>query len=107
MRRGIFVIFTLKLRRSGTSRPLALSGAAASYWNGSKEDNDDTGEEEDDDGDEDRSLDLLVRFLHSVFRKVSRRARRAARSMLPLSVPAERVKFSVNAAFLFSRFCGS
>ncbi|EEC73325.1 hypothetical protein OsI_07518 [Oryza sativa Indica Group] len=106
MRRGIFVFSTLKLRRSGTSHPLALSGAAASYWNGSKEDEDNTGEE-DDDGDEDRSLDLLVRFLHSVFRKVSRRARRAARSMLPLSVPAERVKFSVNAAFLFSRFCGS
>lgn len=75
-----------------------LSGAAASYRDGREEDDDDAGEEDDDndDDDEDRSLDLLVRFLHSVFRKVSRRARRAARSVLPPSVPAELVKFSVN-----------
>ncbi|KAK8446416.1 hypothetical protein SEVIR_9G486200v4 [Setaria viridis] len=54
-----------------------LSGATASYREGGGEDEDDA--EEDDDEDEDRSLDLLARFLHSVFRKASRRARRAAR----------------------------
>uniref|UniRef100_A0ACD5TWH4 Uncharacterized protein n=2 Tax=Avena sativa TaxID=4498 RepID=A0ACD5TWH4_AVESA len=70
-----------------------LSGAA-SYRDGSEEDGDEV--ESEDEGEDDRSLDLLARFLHSVFRKASRRARRAARSVLPPSVPAELVKFSVN-----------
>lgn len=46
---------------------------------------DDAEDYDDSDGDdeeEDGSLDLLVRFLHNVFRKVSRRARRAVRSIL-------------------------
>ncbi|KAJ1298132.1 hypothetical protein BS78_01G430000 [Paspalum vaginatum] len=77
-----------------------LSGAAASYRDGSKEDEDDADEE--DEEDEDRSLDLLARFLHSVFRKASRRARRAARSVLPPSVPAELVKFSVNGVLVLT-----
>ncbi|XP_062216316.1 uncharacterized protein LOC133916595 [Phragmites australis] len=76
-----------------------LSGAA-SYRDGSEEDEDDA--EEDDDEEEDRSLDLLVRFLHSVFRKASRRARRAARTVLPPSVPAELVKFSVNGVLVLT-----
>uniref|UniRef100_A0A0A9GFX5 Uncharacterized protein n=1 Tax=Arundo donax TaxID=35708 RepID=A0A0A9GFX5_ARUDO len=75
-----------------------LSGAA-SYRDGSEEDDEDAEEEEDD---EDRSLDLLARFLHSVFRKASRRARRAARSVLPPSVPAELVKFSVNGVLVLT-----
>ncbi|PWZ57128.1 Protein SHORT HYPOCOTYL IN WHITE LIGHT 1 [Zea mays] len=77
-----------------------LSGAAASYRDGSEEDEDDADEDEDED--EDRSLDLLARFLHSVFRKASRRARRAARSVLPPSVPAELVKFSVNGVLVLT-----
>ncbi|KAG0552066.1 hypothetical protein BDA96_01G476600 [Sorghum bicolor] len=77
-----------------------LSGAAASYRDGTEEDEDDADEEEDED--EDRSLDLLARFLHSVFRKASRRARRAARSVLPPSVPAELVKFSVNGVLVLT-----
>uniref|UniRef100_A0A453IL01 Uncharacterized protein n=2 Tax=Aegilops tauschii subsp. strangulata TaxID=200361 RepID=A0A453IL01_AEGTS len=43
-----------------------------------------------------------ARFLHSVFRKASRRARRAARSVLPPSVPAELVKFSVNGVLVLT-----
>lgn len=77
-----------------------LSGAAASYRDGSEEDEDDADDDEDED--EDRSLDLLARFLHSVFRKASRRARRAARSVLPPSVPAELVKFSVNGVLVLT-----
>lgn len=77
-----------------------LSGAAASYRDGSEEDENDADEEEDEE--EDRSLDLLARFLHSVFRKASRRARRAARSVLPPSVPAELVKFSVNGVLVLT-----
>ncbi|CAN6290144.1 unnamed protein product [Urochloa humidicola] len=73
-----------------------LSGATASYRKGGE------GDEDDSDEDEDRSLDLLARFLHSVFRKASRRARRAARSVLPPSVPAELVKFSVNGVLVLT-----
>ncbi|KAK6945954.1 hypothetical protein RJ641_013498 [Dillenia turbinata] len=48
------------------------------------------GDEFDDDrGEEDRSLDLLVRFIQSLFRKVSKRARKAVRSVLPLLVSAK------------------
>jgi hypothetical protein len=66
-----------------------LSGAGPSYRSGGEEDGDDA---EDGEEEEDRSLDLLVRFMQSVFRKVSRRARCAARSVLPPSVPAELVR---------------
>lgn len=48
-------------------------------------------EEDDSDEEEDRSLDLLVRFVQNVFRKISKRARRAVRSVLPLSIPTELV----------------
>ncbi|XP_062210453.1 uncharacterized protein LOC133911957 [Phragmites australis] len=73
--------------------------SAASYRDGREEDNEDAEEEEDDD---DRSLDLLVRFLHSVFRNASRRSCRAVRSVLPSSVPAELVKFSVNGVLVLT-----
>jgi hypothetical protein len=66
------------------------SASAPSYRDGGEEEDDDGEEEEEED--DDRSLDLLVRFMQSVFRKVSRRARRAARSVLPPSVPAELVR---------------
>ncbi|KAL8541632.1 hypothetical protein ACS0TY_002774 [Phlomoides rotata] len=46
-------------------------------------DEDDDDEEEDD---EDRSLDLLIRFVENVFRKVSRKARRAVKSVLPVPI---------------------
>ncbi|GJN30784.1 hypothetical protein PR202_gb19121 [Eleusine coracana subsp. coracana] len=75
-----------------------LSGAGPSYRDGGEEDDDDGEEEEDND----RSLDLLVRFLQSLFKKASRRARRAARSVLPPSVPAELVKFSVNGVLVLT-----
>ncbi|XP_074275852.1 uncharacterized protein LOC141599664 isoform X2 [Silene latifolia] len=50
------------------------------------EDDDDEEEEE-----EDRSLDLLVRFVENVFRKVSKRARKAVRSVLPLAISTKLV----------------
>ncbi|TVU47839.1 hypothetical protein EJB05_07452 [Eragrostis curvula] len=77
-----------------------LSGAAASYRDSGQEDDDDS--ENDEEEEDARSVDLLVRFLHSVFRKASRRARRAARSVLPPSVPAELVKFSVNGVLVLT-----
>lgn len=55
------------------------------------EDEEDEDEEEDEE-EEDRSLDLLVRFVENVFRKVSRRARKAVRSVLPQSIPTKLVE---------------
>ncbi|OWM64773.1 uncharacterized protein LOC116202290 [Punica granatum] len=59
-------------------------------------------EEDDSDEEEDRSLDLLVRFVQNVFRKISKRARRAVRSVLPLSIPTELVGFSVNGVLVLA-----
>ena len=53
-----------------------------------EEDEDDHEEEEE----EYRSLDLLLRFVENVFRKVSKRARRAVRSILPVSISTKLVK---------------
>ncbi|XP_010530698.1 PREDICTED: uncharacterized protein LOC104807209 [Tarenaya hassleriana] len=59
---------------------------------------------EDDDGqeDEDRSLDLLVRFVENVFRKISKRARKAVRSVLPVSISTKLVGFSVNGVLILA-----
>uniref|UniRef100_A0A7N0T0V9 Uncharacterized protein n=1 Tax=Kalanchoe fedtschenkoi TaxID=63787 RepID=A0A7N0T0V9_KALFE len=55
------------------------------------------GVEDDEDGnDEYRSLDLLVRFVQNVFKKISKKARKAVRSVLPVSIPTELVCFSVD-----------
>ncbi|MCL7025260.1 hypothetical protein MKW94_001982 [Papaver nudicaule] len=62
------------------------------------DDNDDESDEED----EDRSLDLLVRFVQNVFRKVSKRARKAVRSVLPMSLSTKLVGFSVNGVIILT-----
>ncbi|KAF6136782.1 hypothetical protein GIB67_020104 [Kingdonia uniflora] len=61
-----------------------------------------TDDEGDDDEDDDRSLDLLVRFVQNVFRKVSRRARKAVRSVLPVSISTKLVGFSVNGVIILA-----
>ncbi|KAK9166049.1 hypothetical protein Scep_001240 [Stephania cephalantha] len=58
--------------------------------------------DDDDDESDDRSLDLLVRFLQNVFKKVSRRARKAVRSVLPVSIPTKLVGFSVNGVIILT-----
>ncbi|KAJ4962859.1 hypothetical protein NE237_022798 [Protea cynaroides] len=65
---------------------------------------DDDSDDDDDDDNEDRSLDLLVRFVHSIFRKMSRRARKAVRSVLPLSISTKLVGFSVNGVIILAFF---
>lgn len=71
--------------------------AARLDFDGDEEDEDDEEEEE-----EDRSLDLLVRFVENVFRKVSRRARKAVRSVLPVSISTKLVGFAVNGVIILS-----
>ncbi|KAJ6905723.1 hypothetical protein NC652_023472 [Populus alba x Populus x berolinensis] len=50
-----------------------------------------------------RSLDLLVKFVSNVFKKVSKRARKAVRSVLPVPLSTKLViivEFSVNGVLL-------
>ncbi|KAI4342042.1 hypothetical protein MLD38_026704 [Melastoma candidum] len=62
----------------------------------------DEDEESDDEEEEDRSLDLLIRFVQNVFKKVSKRARKAVRSVLPSSISTKLVGFSVNGALILT-----
>ncbi|KAK6931152.1 hypothetical protein RJ641_002945 [Dillenia turbinata] len=66
---------------------------------------DDDGMVEDEDSDEDEtesSLDLLFRFLHSMFKKVSRRAKKASRSVLPSAISPKLVSFAVDGVLLLA-----
>ncbi|ONK74129.1 uncharacterized protein A4U43_C03F3070 [Asparagus officinalis] len=65
---------------------LALGSGISAKENNEEDDDEDDEEEEDD-----RSLDLLARFIENVFRKISRRARKAARSVLPSSISTKLV----------------
>lgn len=50
-------------------------------------------EDEDEEEEDDRSLDLLVKFVQNVFKKVSKRARKAVRSVLPVNIPTKLVLY--------------
>ncbi|KAK8613261.1 hypothetical protein V6N13_101028 [Hibiscus sabdariffa] len=61
--------------------------------------------EESDDDDEDEtesSVDLLMRFLQSMFRKVSKRAKKASRSILPAGISPQLVSFAVDGVLLLA-----
>ena len=64
-------------------------------WNGFDfyEFEDDDDEDDDEDKEEDRSLDLLIRFVENIFRKVSKRARKAVRSVLPVAISTKLVRY--------------
>uniref|UniRef100_A0A2N9EBZ1 Uncharacterized protein n=1 Tax=Fagus sylvatica TaxID=28930 RepID=A0A2N9EBZ1_FAGSY len=55
------------------------------------EGDDDVVEVESDEDDTESSVDLLLRFLHSMLKKVSKRARKASRSVLPAIIPTQLV----------------
>lgn len=59
-------------------------------------------DEDDEEDEEDRSLDLLVRFVQNIFRKISKRARRAVRSVLPVAISTKLVGFSVNGVIILA-----
>ncbi|XP_059647911.1 protein SHORT HYPOCOTYL IN WHITE LIGHT 1-like [Cornus florida] len=66
-------------------------------------DDDDQDEDDDDEEEEeDRSLDLLVRFVQNVFKKISKKARKAVRSVLPLNISTKLVGFSVNGVIILA-----
>ncbi|KAK1559058.1 hypothetical protein Q3G72_010118 [Acer saccharum] len=77
--------------------PRNWSRAINQEFDGGDDDDDDDEEEE-----EDRSLDLLIRFVENVFKKVSKRARKAVRSVLPVSISSKLVGFSVNGVLVLA-----
>ncbi|XP_010447196.1 PREDICTED: uncharacterized protein LOC104729869 [Camelina sativa] len=114
------LIFTSTTRFSDSTSPLLASRRSRDFINGRDdfaEDtrswnrkirpeydgfDDDYEEDEDDHEEEDRSLDLLLRFVENVFRKVSKRARKAVRSILPVSISTKLVGFSVNGVLILA-----
>ncbi|KAA8529494.1 hypothetical protein F0562_033707 [Nyssa sinensis] len=65
-------------------------------------DGDDVIEDESDEDDTESSMDLLFRFLQSMFNKVSKRAKKASRSMLPALISPQLVSFAVDGVFLLA-----
>ncbi|KZV23372.1 hypothetical protein F511_35191 [Dorcoceras hygrometricum] len=63
------------------------SGMVMGDYGGEFDDEDEDEEEEE----EDRSLDLLIRFVENVFKKVSRKARKAVKSVLPVPISTKLV----------------
>ncbi|KAF7809222.1 protein SHORT HYPOCOTYL IN WHITE LIGHT 1 [Senna tora] len=59
-------------------------------------------EDENDEEDAESSVDLLVRFLQSMFKKVSKRAKKASRSVLPAVISPQLVSFAVDGTLLLA-----
>ncbi|KAH9709268.1 protein SHORT HYPOCOTYL IN WHITE LIGHT 1 [Citrus sinensis] len=56
----------------------------------------------DDEDDMDSSVDLLIRFLQATFKKVSKRAKKASRSILPAAISPKLVSFAVDGILLLA-----
>ncbi|KAI4314245.1 hypothetical protein L6164_027174 [Bauhinia variegata] len=59
-------------------------------------------EDEIDDDDAESSVDLLIRFFQSLFKKVSKRAKKASRSVLPAVLSPQLVSFAVDGTLLLA-----
>ncbi|KAJ8760991.1 hypothetical protein K2173_022029 [Erythroxylum novogranatense] len=56
-------------------------------------------DESDEDEETESSIDLLVRFLHSMFKKLSKRAKKACRSLLPSALSPQLVYFILSLVY--------
>ncbi|KAF8040069.1 hypothetical protein BT93_B2327 [Corymbia citriodora subsp. variegata] len=59
-------------------------------------------DESDDEEDAESSVDLLIRFFQSMFKKMARRAKKASRSVLPDAIPPQLVSFAVDGILLLA-----
>ncbi|PON86835.1 ATP phosphoribosyltransferase regulatory subunit [Trema orientale] len=82
--------------------PRNWSRSISSEFGRPNDDDDGEDDDEEDDDEEDRSLDLLIKFVQNVFKKISKRARRAVRSVLPIVIPTRLVGFSVNGVLILA-----
>ncbi|KAJ7953716.1 Short hypocotyl in white light1 protein [Quillaja saponaria] len=65
-------------------------------------DEEDVMEDDEDEDDAESSVDLLIRFLQSMFKKVSKRAKKASRSVLPSVISPQLVSFAVDGILLLA-----
>ncbi|MCL7039125.1 hypothetical protein MKW94_020618 [Papaver nudicaule] len=63
---------------------------------------DDDEEEDDDENGRESSMDLLVRFVQSMYKKLSKRAKKATRSILPPAISPPLVSFAVDGVLLLT-----
>ncbi|XP_010512059.1 PREDICTED: uncharacterized protein LOC104788074 [Camelina sativa] len=63
-------------------------------------DEDEDDDEDDEEDERESSIDLLIRFLRSMFKKVSKRAKKASRRVLPAAMSPRLVSFAVDGILL-------
>ncbi|KAL0356944.1 UNVERIFIED_CONTAM: protein SHORT HYPOCOTYL IN WHITE LIGHT 1 [Sesamum calycinum] len=78
------------------------SGMVMGDYGDDIDEDDDDDDDDDEEEEEDRSLDLLIRFVENVFRKVSRKARKAVKSVLPVPISTKLVGFAVNGTIILT-----
>ncbi|XP_019165078.1 PREDICTED: uncharacterized protein LOC109161175 [Ipomoea nil] len=59
-------------------------------------------DDDDEDDDTESSIDLLIRFVRSIFKKVSKRARKATSSILPDIISPQLVSFAVDGVLILA-----
>lgn len=59
-------------------------------------------DDSEDDNDTESSIDLLIRFVRSIFRKVSKRAKKATCSILPGFISSQLVSFAVDGVLILA-----
>ncbi|KAL7594078.1 protein SHORT HYPOCOTYL IN WHITE LIGHT 1 [Lactuca sativa] len=112
-----FLLRTPALRLQATRRPPNYPqegenpAADPRIWNRNRNDmtfsgdyDEDDDEDDEEEEEDDRSMDLLIRFVENVFKKISKRARKAVRSVLPINIPTKLVGFSVNGVIILAFF---
>ncbi|KAL5554016.1 hypothetical protein UlMin_041417 [Ulmus minor] len=62
----------------------------------------DDGEESDEEDETESSIDLLIRFVQSLIKKISKRAKKASRSVLPPAISTHLVSFAVDGLLLLT-----
>ncbi|XP_021613595.1 protein SHORT HYPOCOTYL IN WHITE LIGHT 1 isoform X2 [Manihot esculenta] len=65
-------------------------------------DDNDLIEDESDDDETESSIDLFIRFFQSMFKKISKRAKKASRSILPSVISPQLVSFAVDGVLLLA-----
>ncbi|KAI9169735.1 hypothetical protein LWI28_016932 [Acer negundo] len=62
----------------------------------------DDDDDEDEEDDAESSIDLFIRFLQTLFKKLSKRAKKASRSLLPAAISPQLVSFAVDGILLLA-----
>ncbi|XP_020217506.1 protein SHORT HYPOCOTYL IN WHITE LIGHT 1 [Cajanus cajan] len=83
-----------KLNSSGGGEAYVMDEAGFDEYDGI--------DDESDEDDAESSVDLLIRFLQSMFKKVSKRAKKASRSVLPTVISPQLVSFAVDGTLLLA-----